>query len=61
MRILADENIPTVTVEGLAGLGHEVRDIRGTPNQGMDDDRLWALAQQEQRLLVTTDKGFVQH
>lgn len=61
MRILVDENIPNITVQGLRGVGHDVRDIRGTPDQGMDDDKLWDLAQKEQRLLVTTDKRFVQH
>lgn len=61
MRILVDKNIPNITVQGLRGIGHDVRDIRGTPDQGMDDDRLWELAQKEQRLLVTTDERFVQH
>ena len=61
MKIFVDENIPNFTVRTLRDLGHEVRDIRGTPEQGMDDDRLWAIIQTEQRLLVTTDKGFVQH
>ena len=51
MRILVDKNIPNITVQGLRGIGHDVRDIRGTPDQGMDDDRLWELAQKEQRLL----------
>jgi predicted nuclease of predicted toxin-antitoxin system len=55
---MVDENIPNVTVEELAALGHSVRDIRGTPDQGMDDHSLWALAQKEQRLLITTDKRF---
>ena len=28
---------------------------------GMTDDALWEIAQQEGRLLITTDKGFTQH
>lgn len=61
MKIFVDENIPNVTVQELRALGHDVLDIRGTPQQGMLDDELWTLAQSEQRLLVTTDKGFTTH
>ena len=61
MRILVDENIPNITVEKLRAMGHDVLDIRGTERQGMFDDELWPLAQTEQRMLVTTDKGFSEH
>jgi predicted nuclease of predicted toxin-antitoxin system len=61
MKILVDENIPNVTVQELRGQGHDVLDIRGTERQGMFDDELWPFAQTEQRLLITTDKGFVEH
>ena len=61
MRILADENIPNITVSELRTLGHDVFDIRGTERQGMFDDELWILAQTEQRILVTTDQGFAEH
>ena len=61
MKILVDENIPTITVEELRRRGNEVLDIRGTSSQGMPDAQLWALAQAEQRLLITTDKGFADH
>lgn len=33
-------------------------DVRGTHREGVDDVSLWALAQEEERLLITTDKGF---
>lgn len=59
MKICVDENIPNVTVQELGSLGHDVLDIRGTADQGMDDDTLWAKVQEEYRLLITTDKGFV--
>ena len=58
MKILVDENIPLMTVSQLQSLGHEVMDVRGTPGEGMSDSSLWEIAQQQQRLLVTTDKGF---
>ena len=61
MRILVDENIPNLTVDKLRAIGHDVLDIRGTTRQGMFDDELWPLAQTEQRMLITTDKGFSEH
>jgi len=61
MKVFVDENIPSRTVEELRGLGHHVLDIRGTADQGIDDDLLWARMLNERRLLITTDKGFAQH
>lgn len=61
MKVLVDENIPTITVLELRAKGHDIRDIRGTERQGMFDDELWRLAQTEKRTLVTTDKGFSEH
>ncbi len=61
MRILVDENIPNVTVSELRTRGHDVLDIRGTEHQGMFDDELWPFAQTDQRMLITTDKGFTEH
>src|SRR5688572_23345372 len=59
MRIFVDENIPNRTVAELQTLGHDVLDIRGTAEQGMDDESLWQKVQAEQRMLITTDKGFI--
>ena len=61
MRVLVDEHIPLVTVRALRTMGHDVRDIRGTAHEGLPDDELWAMAQSEERLLVTTDRGFTHH
>jgi predicted nuclease of predicted toxin-antitoxin system len=61
MKILIDENIPLRTVQQLQALGHDLLDIRGTPDQGLGDESLWKMAQREGRLLITTDKGFTQH
>jgi predicted nuclease of predicted toxin-antitoxin system len=58
MRVLVDENIPRMTVDALRALGHDVKDIRGTPAQGLPDSELWRLASAESSLLITTDKGF---
>ncbi len=61
MKIIVDENIPLMTVRALRMMGHDVRDIRGTPEEGMPDDALWEMTQREERLLITTDKGFTQY
>jgi predicted nuclease of predicted toxin-antitoxin system len=61
MRILVDENIPNLTIGELRAMGNDVLDIRGTERQGMFDDELWPFSQTEQRMLITTDKGFTEH
>jgi predicted nuclease of predicted toxin-antitoxin system len=61
MRVLVDENIPRMTVDALRASGHDVKDIRGTANMGMQDSDLWALARAESRTLITTDKGFTEY
>jgi predicted nuclease of predicted toxin-antitoxin system len=61
MKIFVDEHIPLMTVQTLRLRGHDVRDIRGTPDEGMKDNDLWAMAQREERLLITADKGFTQY
>ena len=61
MRVLVDENIPRITVDSLRTLGHDVKDIRGTSEQGMADADLWVLALAESRALITTDKGFTEY
>lgn len=58
MKILVDENIPGITVQELRRKGHDVLDIRGTEKEGLPDEDLWKLAQRQERLLITTDKGF---
>src|SRR5580658_4592779 len=60
MRILVDENIPRMTVDRLRTLGHDVRDIRGTPDRGLKDPELWSSAQIDGRLPLTTDRGFTE-
>ena len=57
MKIFVDENIPSRTVEELRGLGHDVLDICGTSDQGIDDDKLWARMLNERRLLIRLTRG----
>lgn len=58
MKIFIDENIPTITVQALRDLDHDVLDIRSTLAEGMEDEILWQKIQNEKRLIITTDKGF---
>jgi predicted nuclease of predicted toxin-antitoxin system len=60
MNVLADENIPLMTVARLRELGHDVEDIRRTGEQGLPDPELWALALTEGRMLITTSKGITE-
>jgi len=61
MKVLVDENIPKLTVNFLREIGHDVKDIRGTADQGLGDAELWNVAITESRLLITTDKGFTEY
>lgn len=58
MKILVDENIPLTGVRELRRMGHDVLDIRGTPDEGMSDELLLKRACKEVRLLITTDRDF---
>jgi len=61
MKILVDENIPRMTVERLRELGHDVRDVRGSEDQGLEDSGLWSAALADGRMLITTDRGFTEY
>ena len=61
MKILVDENIPRMTVDRLRELNHDVRDVRGTVEQGLDDPDLWIQSSADSRLLITTDRGFTEY
>jgi predicted nuclease of predicted toxin-antitoxin system len=61
MKILVDENVPLLTAASLRNLGHDVLDVRKTSYQGISDDLLWEIAKNDERLLITTDKGFVEY
>lgn len=58
MKILVDENIPKITVQEIKIIYPDIKDIRGTIEEGVGDDEIWEIVQNEDRLLITTDKGF---
>lgn len=57
MRFLANENFPGEAVEALRDSAHDVVWIR-TAAPGSDDQTVLALAQTEDRILLTFDKDF---
>jgi predicted nuclease of predicted toxin-antitoxin system len=57
MRILADENIAGIVVKHLRSLGYDVRWIT-EGDSGVDDQRVWEIAKQDARFLITADKIF---
>jgi predicted nuclease of predicted toxin-antitoxin system len=58
MKFFLDENFPKAAVELLVGLGHEVADIRGTDEEGVDDVTIFRMAQKRGAALLTTDRDF---
>jgi predicted nuclease of predicted toxin-antitoxin system len=58
MKFLLDENFPKAAVVLLRSSGHEVFDIRGTDDEGMEDDALFRKAQVARAVLLTTDRDF---
>ena len=50
-----------MTVTKLSELRHDVTDFRGTLKEGISDDQIWEIVNAEKRLLITTDRGFLQH
>ena len=50
-----------MTVNRLRELGHDVKDIRGSAEEGFADSRLWSVAMTECRPMINTDKGFTEY
>lgn len=58
MRFLSDQDIWQVTVNFLQALGHEVQRAVDVGLERASDEQLLAYAHEEQRVLVTRDKGY---
>lgn len=58
MKFLLDENFPKSAEKLLVELGHQVIDIRGAELQGINDFRLFEIAQANKAALLTTDRDF---
>ena len=59
MRFIADESCDFAAVRALRALGHDVVAVAEL-DPGLDDNRVVALALDEQRVLLTEDKDFGQ-
>ncbi len=57
MRFLADANVPRLLVDQLRTAGHDVFWAWSAPPR-ISDEELIAIAQREQRVVITYDKGF---
>lgn len=57
MRFLSDENIGHGVIEPLRKLGFDVKSILEI-NPGLNDTNVLALANKENRILITSDKDF---
>lgn len=58
LTILLDENFPSSARAFLESQGYSILDIRGTDREGCDDKALFTYAQENNAVLLTTDKDF---
>lgn len=58
MKVKLDENLPMSASQILAEFGHDVETVVGEGLAGRDDSAVLAAASNEDRLLVTLDRGF---
>ena len=55
---MVDENIPKMTVRALSARGDDLLVIRGTECEGLPDDQVWQISQDQKRLFISTERGF---
>lgn len=58
MRFFFDENFRKAAAVLITARGHECIDIRGTNQEGADDDTIFRLAQEQGAVFLTTDRDF---
>lgn len=58
MKFLLDENFPKSARKLLQSEGHDVWDVRGTPQEGAADADVFAEAQNKAGVFLTTDRDF---
>jgi len=58
VKILVDENVSRSLSPRLKALGHEVEHISEIASKGIPDEKVWKLAQDGPRLLITRDFHF---
>lgn len=58
MKFFLDENFPKAATSILEEMGHQVFDLRGTGREGAQDGEIFAEAQQQEAIFLTTDRDF---
>lgn len=58
MRFLLDENTDAQLADHLRGLGHDATTVVGDHHSGLADMDILAIAQRENRILMTDDRDF---
>jgi len=58
MHFLTDENIYPPMVTMLRELGHDVFDVKEQQLFGIQDEQVMEMAREQNRMLITLDKGF---
>ena len=58
MQIKVDEDLPNLAVETLIEKGYHAEGVFEQGMSGWKDHQLWQAIQEEERYLVTADKGF---
>ena len=58
MRIKLDENLDVRLAEPLRDAGHDATTVTAQGSSGLDDEALFALCKEEDRILVTLDLDF---
>jgi predicted nuclease of predicted toxin-antitoxin system len=58
LRFLVDENLPAAVATMLRALGHDVLDVAASTYRSAPDARIWQIAIDELRVLVTRDLDF---
>lgn len=58
IRVQVDEDLPRQVADVFVQHGHDAVTVVMQGWQGLADDALWPRVQQEQRWLITADKGF---
>ena len=58
IRVKVDEDLPRQVADLFSECGHDAVTVVMQGWQGFTDEALWPLVQQEERWLITADKGF---